>query len=175
MPLASSPGSRRTWRSFALVPALGLVSTACLTVSSGAAGNSGAVGGSSGATTVFVQKFRYHGMPASFSSGVHQFLFQNRESFAITHEMIPVALPAGKTASDVIADAKAKGPDSEDEWLHIGGDFGPADTGAGVVETLFLPPGRYAIACWQTGTPTGGENGPTHASIGMVFQFTVTG
>jgi len=98
-------------------------------------------------TTVFVQKFRYHGAPSTLKSGLHQFLFQNRESFPITHEMIPVALPAGKTSQNVISDAKSKGPDSEDEWLHIGGDFGPADTGAGVVETLYLPPGTYAFAC----------------------------
>jgi hypothetical protein len=108
------------------------------------------------------------------SSGLHQFLFQNKESFQITHEMIPIALPSGKTAQDVISEANSKGPDSEDEWLHIGGDFGPADTGAGVVETLYLPPGTYAIACWQTGTATGEEHGPPHAAKGMVFQFTVT-
>jgi hypothetical protein len=125
-------------------------------------------------TTVFVQKFKYHGMPATLKAGLHQFLFQNKESFPITHEMIPVALPSGKTAKDITDDAKANGPDSEDEWLHIGGDFGPADTGAGVVETLFLPPGTYAIACWQTGTQSGGENGPPHAAKGMVFQFTVS-
>ena len=124
-------------------------------------------------TKVFVQKFRYHGMPTRLSAGLHQILFQNEESFPITHEMIPVALPSGKTAKDVQDDAKAKGPSSEDEWLHIGGDFGTADTGAGVVETLYLPPGNYAIACWQTGRPNGKENGPPHASIGMVFGFTV--
>lgn len=125
-------------------------------------------------TTVFVQKFRYHGMPATLKPGLHQFLFQNKESFPITHEMIPVALPSGKTDQDVIGEAKSKGADSEDEWLHIGGDFGPADTGAGVVETLYLPPGTYAIACWQTGTQSGGEHGPPHAAKGMVFQFTVS-
>ena len=124
-------------------------------------------------TKVFVQKFRYHGMPAHLPAGVHQILFQNEESFPITHEMIPIALPSGKTATDVQNDAKTKGPSSEDEWLHIGGDFGTADTGAGVVETLYLPPGNYAIACWQTGRPNGKENGPPHASIGMVFGFTV--
>src|SRR5947207_295105 len=76
------------------------------------------------------------------------------------------------------APAKASGPTggthSEDLWLHIGGDFGPADTGASVVETLYLPPGNYAFACWQTGTQSGGENGPPHAAKGMVAQFTVT-
>jgi hypothetical protein len=125
-------------------------------------------------TTIYVQKFRYHGMPSTLTAGLHQLLFQNKESFPITHEMIPVALPEGKTADDIISDTKAKGPDAEDDWLHIGGDFGPADTGAGVVETLYLPPGNYAIACWQTGTPQGKDNGPPHAAIGMVFGFTVT-
>jgi hypothetical protein len=126
-------------------------------------------------TTVFVEKFRYHGMPATMSSGVHEFLFENKESFAITHEMIPVALPAGKTADDIVSEAKAKGPDSEDEWLHIGGDFGPADTNASVVEWLYLPPGNYAIACWQTGVPNNpSKEGPPHAAKGMVFGFNVT-
>ena len=170
MPRDASHRGHAAWQSFALTAVLALVATACLNVASGTTGTSS----SGGLTRVFVQKFRYHGMPSTLSSGLHQFLFQNKESFPITHEMIPVALPPGKTAQDLRADAKKKGPDSEDEWLHIGGDFGPADTGAGVVEALDLPPGTYAIACWQTGTPSGGEHGPTHASIGMVWQLTVT-
>jgi hypothetical protein len=127
--------------------------------------------------TIFVQKFRYNDVPTTLTSGIHQFLFENRESFPITHEMIPIQLPEGTTAQDVIDAAKAPGdagPASEDMWLHIGGDFGPADTGASVVETLYLPPGHYAFACWQTGTQSGQENGPPHASIGMVAEFTVT-
>src|SRR4029079_19101365 len=133
-----------------------------------------ASGGITPTATIFVQKFRYNGVPANVTSGIVTFLFQNEESFPITHEMIPVALPSGKTVQDVIADAKANGPKSEDDWLHIGGDFGTADTGAGVVETLYLPPGNYAVACWQTGTPSGGDNGPPHAAKGMVFGFTVS-
>ena len=125
-------------------------------------------------TKVFVQKFRYHGMPTHLSSGIHQLLFQNEESFQITHEMIPVALPSGKTAKDITAAAKAKGPSSEDEWLHIGGDMNSADTGASVLETLYLPPGNYAIACWQTGKPNSTKTGPPHAAIGMVWQFNVS-
>lgn len=124
--------------------------------------------------SVYVQKFRYHGMPATLPSGYTQFYFQNKESFPITHEMIPIALPAGKTAQDVIAAAKAGGPDSEGDWLHIGGDMGSVDTGAGIIETLYLPPGNYAVACWQTGKADGGENGPTHVSIGMIASFTVS-
>ncbi len=162
LPLASPRGKRAAWRLLALAAVLALVSTACSKSSS-----------SNELTTVFVQKFRFHGMPTTLSSGLHQILFENRESLPITHEMIPVALPAGKTAQDIINDTKSKGPDAEDDWLHIGGDFGPADTGAGVVEMLYLPPGTYAIACWQTGNLGGGE-GDAHAARGMVFQFTVT-
>jgi len=160
----------RAWR--VLIPLVGVVvllGAACSKSSSGPP-----------LTTVSVQKFRYHGMPTTLSSGLHEFLFENRESLAITHEMIPISLPSGKTAQDVINDAKGPadatpGAASEDEWLHIGGDFGAADTGASVVETLYLPPGTYAIACWQTGNLGGEGEGDAHAGRGMVFQFTVTG
>jgi hypothetical protein len=169
MPPVSSSRTRPAWRVLTVVAVLALAATACSKNSSNSSGTT--------ATTIFVQKFRYHGMPTTMSSGIHELVFENRESFTITHEMIPVALPPGKTAQDITAAAKAPGaagPASEDEWLHIGGDFGPADTGASVVEWLYLPPGNYAIACWQTGKPNGQENGPPHASIGMVFGFTVT-
>ena len=155
-------------RTAILVAVVALVASACVQ-SESSSGN-----GSSGLTKIFVQKFRYHGVPSTLPSGVHEFLFQNQESFPITHEMIPIALPEGKTAQDVIDGAKTNGPDDEDSWLHIGGDFGAVDTGAGIIEWLNLPPGTYAFACWQTGTQSGGDNGPPHASIGMVAQFTVT-
>lgn len=161
-------GRPSKWTSLVvLASVLALVGTGC-------AKNRSSGSGGPPLTQIYVQKFRYHGMPGHLSPGLHQFLFQNKESFQITHEMIPIALPSGKTATDVQNDAKKKGPSSEDEWLHIGGDFGTADTGAGVVETLYLPPGNYAIACWQTGKPNGQDNGPPHASIGMVFGFTVS-
>jgi hypothetical protein len=165
MGLGTLRGRRGVARWLAVSAVLALLGAACSKSSSS--------NPSTGLITVYVQKFRFHGMPNTLKAGLHQFLFQNRESFQITHEMIPVALPAGKTAQDIVADAKQKGPDSEDDWLHIGGDFGSVDTGAGIVETVYLPPGNYAIACWQTGTSTGGE-GPPHAAIGMVHQFTVT-
>ena len=159
---------RGAWR-FPVLVAVGMIVASSCSSSSSSGG-----GGVTPAATVFVQNFRYNGVPATLSSGIVTFLFENKESFPITHEMIPIALPSGKTAQDVIDDAKANGPESEDSWLHIGGDFGPADTGASVVETLYLPPGDYAFACWQTGTQSGGENGPPHAAKGMVAEFTVT-
>src|SRR6266540_3628765 len=120
-------GKRPAWQLFVVVAVLVMVSSACSKGSS-----------STSLTTVFVQKFRFHGMPTTLSSGLQQFLFQNKESFEITHEMIPIALPSGKTAQDVIDEADSKGADSEDEWLHIGGDFGAVDTGAGIVEEVYL-------------------------------------
>jgi hypothetical protein len=140
----------------------------------GCSSSSSSSGGAGSLTAqIFVQNFRYNGVPATLPTGVVTLLFQNRESFKITHEMIPIALESGQTAQDVIDGAKANGPSDEDNWLHIGGDFGAADTGAGVIETLYLPPGNYAFACWQTGTQSGGDNGPPHASKGMVQAFTV--
>jgi hypothetical protein len=160
---------RWRWVASALAGVLLLVASSCSKSSDSSSDSS-----STALTTIFVQKFRYNGVPSSIPSGVHEFLFQNQESFPITHEMIPIALPSGKTAQDVIDGAKANGPSDEDNWLHIGGDFGAVDTGAGIIEWLNLPPGTYAFACWQTGTQSGGDNGPPHASIGMVQQFTVT-
>jgi hypothetical protein len=146
---------------------IALAATGCSSSSSSSGG------GTSLNATIFVQNFRYNDVPASFPAGVVELLFQNKETFPITHEMIPIALESGQTARDVIDGAKANGPSDEDHWLHIGGDFGAADTGAGVVEVLNLPPGNYAFACWQTGTQSGGDNGPPHAAKGMVQEFTV--
>jgi hypothetical protein len=159
---------RLGWKTAIIVVAVLVVASGCSSSTTSAAA------GNTPTATIFVQNFKYNGVPATVTSGVVTFLFQNKESFTITHEMIPVALPSGKTADDVIAEARATGPKSEDEWLHIGGDFGAIDTGASLVETLYLPPGNYAFACWQTGTQSGGDNGPPHAAKGMVSQFTVT-
>jgi hypothetical protein len=165
-----SPSLRRSAKVSALLFVVILVASAC----SKSDDNSSSGGAITPTATIFVQNFQYNNVPASFPSGIVTLLFQNKESFPITHEMIPIALPAGKTAQDVINGAKSNGASDEDNWLHIGGDFGAADTGAGVVEILNLPPGNYAFACWQTGTQSGGENGPPHASLGMVTSFTVT-
>ncbi len=157
---------RYGWKAAALVGVVVLSATSCSNDSSSA--------GITPAATIFAQNFSFHNVPDTLPSGVVTLLFQNNESFPIDHEMIPIALPEGKTAQDVIDGAKANGPDDEDNWLHIGGDFGAAATGAGLVEVLNLPPGHYAFACWQTGEQGGGENGPPHAAKGMVAEFTVS-
>jgi len=122
--------------------------------------------------SVFVQKFRYHGLPSTFKGGNLTLDFSNRESLPITHEMVVIAIPSGKSAQDVIDAAKATQDKSEDMWLHFG-EIGETDTGATTAGVFDLPPGTYAIACWQKGNLGGGE-GDAHAARGMVFQFSVT-
>ena len=121
---------------------------------------------------VSASKFTFHGMPARVPAGKpFQISFTNAESFAITHELVVIKVPSGKTKADVAADAKKKGAKGEPDWLHFG-EIGDVDTGATGVGTFDLPAGNYALTCWQTGK-AGGGNGPVHASIGMVLPFTV--
>jgi hypothetical protein len=145
----------------ALVSVLALVASGC---------------SKSAATTptysVFVQKFRFNDMPASLPGGNLLINFSNKESDTITHEMVLIQLPSGKTKDDVIAAAKSGGTDSEDLWLHFG-EIPEVDTGATKTGVFDLPAGTYALACWQTGNLGGGKGTP-HAARGMVFQFTVT-
>jgi uncharacterized cupredoxin-like copper-binding protein len=155
--------------------ALGPVLAGCAkghtTANAASTSNSG-----TGLTTynVSVQKFKYSGFPDTIKSGPTLIAFSNHESVPITHEMVVVGLPAGKTAQDVIDDAKKKGDKSEDDWLHFG-EIGEVNTGATIAGVFSLPPGNYALACWQTGTPSGKpEGGPVHLTIGMIHQFTVS-
>jgi hypothetical protein len=154
---------------------LGLALTGCAkghTTTPTAAASSG--GGGLTTYNVTVQKFKYAGMPASIKSGPVLVAFSNHETFPITHEMVVVGLPSGKTSQDVIAAAKQKGDKSEDDWLHFG-EIAEVNTGATIAGVFSLPPGTYALACWQTGTPEGkAEGGPVHLTIGMIHQFTVT-
>src|SRR5439155_8076193 len=80
------------WR-FPVLVAVGVMVASSCSSSSSAGG-----GAITPAATIFVQNFRYNGVPTTLSSGILTFLFENKESFPITHEMIPIALPAGKTA-----------------------------------------------------------------------------
>jgi hypothetical protein len=158
----------------ACVLLLGFALTGCAkghTPSASAASNSDA-----GLTTydVSVQKFKYSGFPDSIKTGPALLTLSNHETFPITHEMVVVGLPSGKSAQDVIDDAKQKGDKSEDDWLHFG-EIGEVNTGATIAGVFSLPPGNYVLACWQTGTPEGkAEGGPVHLTIGMIHQFTVT-
>ena len=126
---------------------------------------------------VFAQKFRFHGMPGTIPSGNLQINFSNKESFPITHEMIVKALPEGDTAQDIIDSAKVPGckggGECETQYLAFG-EIAGVDTGATLSNVFDLSPGNYFFACWETGTVSGGTNGPPHLAKGMFFQFTVT-
>ncbi len=120
---------------------------------------------------VSVKNFQYKGMPATVPAN-QPFLvsFTNKESFPIIHEYVALKLTNGKTAQDVIADAKKKGDKAEDDWIHVG-DSGDIETNGSVVMTFDLPPGNYVATCWHTGKAGGGE-GPPHVAIGMIASFT---
>ena len=121
---------------------------------------------------VSVQKFKYSGMPASIKAGESIIALTNRESGPITHEFVLLGLPSGKTANDIAADAKKKGDKAEEDWLSFG-EVAEVNTGSTHAGVFSLPPGTYALACFETGK-IGGGKGPVHASIGMTYQFTVT-
>ena len=118
-----------------------------------------------------VQKFKYSGMPTSIKSGESIITLTNRESGEITHEFVLLALPSGKSANDIAADAKKKGADAEGDFLSFG-EVGDVNTGSTHAGVFSLPPGTYALACFEDGK-LGGGKGPVHASIGMTHQFTV--
>jgi hypothetical protein len=117
------------------------------------------------------QDFRYHGFPKSIRPGLFQVAFTNQESFPFHHEMVIVALQPGQTAHTLTEDARATGDESEGHYLGFGEIEGTA-TGATMVGTFDLPPGTYALGCWFSGEPGGGE-GAVHVARGMVYQFTV--
>jgi hypothetical protein len=171
--VARSTGGVRWGRGIPiLMLALVLVATGCSKNRNDAAAGSGVR-----AYDIIAQKFRYSGIPASIASGNIQFNFSNHETFPIVHEMIVAQLPTGKTADDIIASAKVKGcvggGECESQYLHFG-EIDDVSTGATLSGVFNLPAGSYSFACWQQGTPEGKEDGPPHASIGMVQTFTVT-
>ena len=87
----------RGWRVTATVFGVLLVATVVTSCSNDSSSAGGGV--STPTATIFVQNFKYNGVPTTVTSGVNEFLFQNQESFPIDHEMIPIQLPAGKTGA----------------------------------------------------------------------------
>jgi hypothetical protein len=121
---------------------------------------------------LFVKNFTYHGMPKTVPANTPIMVsFTNKESFAIQHEFVVLKLTGGKTVQDVIKDAKKKGPDAEDDWIHVADSGDPLDTASSTVVKMDLPPGNYVATCWQTGK-AGGGSGPPHVAIGMITEFT---
>jgi hypothetical protein len=122
--------------------------------------------------SVSVKNFTYQGMPATVPANQpFEVSFINDEAFPIVHEFVVLKLPPGKTAQDVVDDAKKKGPNGEDDWVHVGDSGAPLPVGASAVVRMDLAPGNYVATCWQTGKD-GGGTGPPHVTIGMITPFT---
>jgi len=130
-------------------------------------------GGSGGPMySVSVKNFTFQGMPASVPANrPFAVTFINDEAFPIGHEFVVLKLPPGKTAQDVVNDAKRKGPKAEDDWVHVADSGAPLPIGASAVVRMDLRPGSYVASCWQTGR-AGGGTGPPHVVIGMIASFT---
>jgi hypothetical protein len=150
--------------------ALGMIAPFTASISAGtlAAGASGPM------YSVSVKNFTFQGMPASVQANrPFAVTFINDEAFPIVHEFVVLKLPPGKTAQDVVDDAKKNGPKAEDHWVHVADSGAPLHIGASAVVRMDLRPGNYVASCWQTGK-VGGGTGPPHVVIGMIASFTAT-
>jgi hypothetical protein len=102
-----------------------------------------------------------------------QLAFLNNELFKTTDNMVVLKLPPGKTAQDVINDAKQKGLKAQGDWVSVGTSGDPLPVGGSAVLTLDLKPGNYVATSWETGKQ-GGGTGPPHVALGMAAEFTAS-
>ena len=186
-PSGPGPHARRVRRYLQSLPFMTIAACAVLVIAVGCSKGGGGAAPSTSATAsasaaaagipvynVTVQNFTYHGMPSTVPANKPIVVsFTNKESFEIDHEFVVLQLPAGKTAQDVINDAKKNGPDAEDHWIHFADSGDPLPTNSGHAVTMDLPPGNYVATCWQTGK-AGGGTGPPHLTIGMIAPFTAS-
>jgi hypothetical protein len=150
--------------------AIGMIApfTASTTVGAAAAAQAGPI------YSVSVKNFIFQGMPATVRANQpFEVTFINDEAFPIEHEFVVLKLPAGKTAQDVVNDARKKGPKAEDDWVHLADSGAALPVGASALVRMQLPPGSYVATCWQTGQ-VGGGTGPPHLTIGMIVSFTAS-
>jgi hypothetical protein len=97
----------------------------------------------------------------------------NDETFKTTDNLVVLRLPAGKTAQDVVNDAKSKGVKAESDWAQVGNSSDPLPVHASAVVTLDLRPGNYVATSWTTGK-AGGGTGPPHVAMGMIAPFSAS-
>jgi hypothetical protein len=186
-PSGSRPHARRVRLYLHSVPFITIAACAVLVIAAGCSKGQNEAAPSESATPsasqavagvpvydVFVKNFTYHGMPSSVPANKTIMVsFTNKESFEIDHEFVVLRLTNGKTAKDVINDAKKKGDKGEDDWIHYADSGDPLPTNYGTTVTMDLAPGTYVATCWQTGK-AGGGTGPPHVTIGMIKQFTAS-
>src|SRR5262249_43189140 len=124
--------------------------------------------------SVFVKNFTYHGMPSTVPANKTIMVsFTNKESFEIDHEFVVLRLTNGKTAQDVINDAKKKAPRARAAWITAPTTGAPLPPTPSPPVPMTLPPGTYVAPCWQTGK-AGGGSAPPHVTIGMIAPFTAS-
>ncbi len=189
-PSGPRPHARRVRRYLHSVPIVTIAACAVLVIAAGCSKGRGAAPSKSPTASasasvpasatgmpvynVSVKNFTYHGMPSTVPANKPIVVsFTNKESFSIDHEFVVLKLPAGKTAQDVIKDAKKNGPDAEDHWIHFADSGDPLPTNSGTAVSMDLAPGNYVATCWQTGK-AGGGTGPPHVTIGMIAPFTAS-
>ena len=102
-----------------------------------------------------------------------QIAFFNDETFKTTENMVVLYLPPGKTAQDVVNDAKKRGVKAERDWTPVGNSGDPLPIHGSGVLTLTLKAGNYAATSWETGK-AGGGTGPPHVALGMIAPFTAS-
>ena len=122
--------------------------------------------------SVEARNFSFDAVPSVVPAGRPiQLSFTNNETSAVTHELVVLKLPRGKTPQDVVNDAKSKGVKAKRDWTDVGDTGGPVEVGSNAVVTLNLRPGHYLATCWQT-SKVGGGTGPPHVALGMIAPFT---
>jgi len=102
-----------------------------------------------------------------------QLAFTNNETFKTTDNMVVLRLPPGRTAQDVVNDAKSKGIKAQGDWVALGNSGAPLPVHGSAVLTLTLRPGNYVATSWETGK-AGGGTGPPHVALGMIAPFTAS-
>ena len=105
-----------------------------------------------------------------------QLAFTNNETFKTTDNLVVLAIPAGKTAQDLVNDANRNGVKALATWQtkETAGDSTPQlPIGGTAVLTVNLQPGTYVVTSWGTGK-AGGGTGKPHVALGMFAQFTAT-
>ena len=153
--------------------ALGMIAPFTASVSADAAATAAPAGPM---YSVSVKNFTYTGVPATVPANrPFAVTFINDEAFPIKHEFVVLWLPPGDTAQTVVDDAIKKGPNAEDDWVHVGDSGAALPVGSSAIIRMNLKPGNYVATCWQTGKVGGGTGGHPHLMLGMITPFTAVG
>jgi hypothetical protein len=102
--------------------------------------------------------FHYHGLPSTVRPGLFQVAFSN-DGVPLPPRDGGDLLQPGQNAKTMVDDAKQKGADSEDDFLHFG-EIADVDTGATMVGTFDLPAGTTRWPAGRRASRAEGRAGP---------------